>query len=96
MDYRLDMVRKYSDEMQKKARKYYQLYQETGMASQERTYKKYEDLSDICTWAEKWIEEEAEDKMKRMRNVKAYCERLTQEKYTKEEVIEMLKDIAGW
>ena len=95
-DYRKDLIRKYADDCQEKARKYYQMYQTTGSVSQERTYRKYEDLSDICAWAAKWVDDEDDARYRRIKNINDYCDKLTHEKYTRDEVIAMLKHIALW
>ena len=59
-------------ELEKKRDKYFDLCQETGSPSSLKTYEKYDDLCDICYLALRYLSEEDEVRMRRMRNLNQF------------------------
>lgn len=95
--YKLAIIDKHRREYTKLRDKYFDEYQNSGSRSSERTYRKYDELTDICGYAYAYVQEEDDEKRRRVSNIRTYIqEQLRHDKYTKQEVIEMLEMIARW
>lgn len=94
MSITIQEIEKVRHEMQAKCDRYFSEYQETGIAGKEKTYRKYEQLADICTLALKQVREADDDKARRHRNIMARINDLTEETYTKKQVADLLREIS--
>lgn len=91
-----EVIEKYISEFDKKAERYFDNYQETGSPSYERTYRKYRDLAEALRVALENDDDRNCDRDRRCRNIKNYAERLADKTYTKDEVKDILLEVAYW
>ena len=70
---RIDEIFKWAD---RKRSKYDEEYQQTGNPSSMRTYQRYDDICDICGWAEQGIKDVDETHMRILKNQRKMIEQL--------------------
>ena len=91
--YKYDKALKYYDRYDKYYRRAYRDYQDTGMTRFECEYRLFEDIRDICQWCMQGLESDHDDRQsRREHNYEHFIDKIINEKYTREEVIKLIKE----
>lgn len=87
-------VEKYLADFEKKAEVAYRNYQDSGMASYERSYRKNQDLAECLKIALQTDTDRTNDRERKASNIRKIADALEEKEYTKKEVKEILLKIA--
>lgn len=87
-------VEKYLADFEKKAEVAYRNYQDSGMTSYERSYRKNQDLAECLKIALQTDTDRTSERERRANNIIKIAEALEEKEYTKKEVKEILFNIA--
>ena len=87
-------IEKYLADFEKKAETAYWNYQESGMASYERSYIKNQDLAECLKIALQTDTDRTSERERRANNIRKIAEALEEKEYTKKDVKEILLNIA--
>lgn len=87
-------IEKYLADFEKKAAEAYMNYQDSGMASYERSYRKNQDLAECLKIALQTDTDRTNDRERRTNNIRKIADALEEKEYTKKDVKEILLNIA--
>lgn len=87
-------IEKYLADFEKKAETAYRNYQDSGMASYERSYRKNQDLAECLKIALQTNTDRTSERERRANNIRKIAEALEEKEYTKKDVKEILLNIA--
>jgi CRISPR/Cas system-associated endonuclease Cas3-HD len=83
-------IEKLQKEFQKKAEKFFEEYQETGMNGKYKSYEKYDDLTNICELAIQQLNNNEGRSTRRFNNYSDYLAKLVDKQYSLKEVKEIV------
>lgn len=90
---RIDGIYRWAD----RKRNYYdEEYQQTGSPSAMRTFQKYDDICDICVWAEQGLPENDEERRRRWHNQYEIIDRMLDLKKHEPEKVFTFKEVEEW
>lgn len=87
-------IEKYLADFEKKAREAYRNYQDSGIASYDRSCRKNQDLAECLKIALQTDADKASERERRANNISKIAEALEEKEYTKKDVKKILLDIA--
>lgn len=87
-------IEKYLADFEKKAETAYRNYQDSGIASYERSYRKNQDLAECLKIALQADTDRTSERERRANNIRKIAETLEEKEYAKKDVKEILLNIA--
>lgn len=87
-------VEKYLADFEKKAAEAYMNYQDSGIASYERSYRKNQDLAECLKIALQTDTDRTSERERRANNISKIADALEEKEYTKKDVKKILLNIA--
>lgn len=87
-------IEKYLADFEKKAEAAYRNYQDSGITSYDRSYRKNQDLAECLKIALQTDTDRTSERERRASNISKIAEALEEKEYTKKDVKKILLDIA--
>ena len=87
-------IEKYLADFEKKAEMAYRNYQDSGITSYDRSYRKNQDLAECLKIALQTDADRTSERERRAHNISKIAEALEEKEYTKKDVKKILLDIA--